>query len=152
MPMLNELYQEIIVDHGRKPRNFAVSTQANAILEGFNPLCGDRLTVYITEKNGVVDNITFQGSGCAISMASASLMTEAIKGKTIAQAKELFQLFHQTIMGKKNTATIEQLGKLSVLTGVTEFPSRVKCATLAWHTFMGALNHQQQTVSTENEQ
>jgi len=151
MSALNELYQEMIIDHGRRPRNFGVSEQANSILEGFNPLCGDKLTVYLTEKDGLVDNITFQGSGCAISMASASLMTEAVKGKSVAETENLFHTFHQIMMGEKNEAALDKLGKLSVLTGVAEFPSRVKCATLAWHTLMGALKHQQQIVSTEDE-
>jgi nitrogen fixation NifU-like protein len=151
MSALNELYQEMIIDHGRSPRNFGIS-DANSTLEGFNPLCGDKLTIYLTEKNGLVENITFQGSGCAISMASASLMTEAVKGKTVLDATALFHLFHQIMMGEKNEEALEKLGKLSVLTGVAEFPSRVKCATLAWHTFMGTLSHQQKIVSTEDEQ
>ncbi len=149
MSTLNELYQEMIIDHARSPRNFGVS-DANSTLEGFNPLCGDKLTIYLTEKNGVVENITFQGTGCAISMASASLMTEAVKGKTVTEATALFQIFHKIMMGGGNEDILE-LGKLSVLTGVAEFPSRVKCATLAWHTFMGALSHQQKIVSTEDE-
>lgn len=151
MSTLNELYQEMIIDHGRRPRNFEISEHATSTLEGFNPLCGDRLTIYLTEKNGVIENVTFQGSGCAISMASASLMTEALKGKTTQEATELFQIFHQIVMGEeKSEALLEKLGKLSVLVGVAEFPSRVKCATLAWHTLMGALKHEHKTVSTEN--
>jgi nitrogen fixation NifU-like protein len=147
MSALNELYQEMIIDHGRKPRNFGVSETANITLEGFNPLCGDKLTLYLTEKEGQIDNITFQGTGCAFSLSSDSLMTEAIKGKTVTEAKTLFGKFHQLVMGK----TKEELGKLNVLAGVSEFPSRIKCATLAWHTLMGALNHQQKIVSTEDE-
>lgn len=148
MSALNELYQEMIIDHGRKPRNFYASEQANAILEGFNPLCGDRLTVYLSERDGLIENISFQGNGCAISMASASMMTEAIKGKSATSAKLLFTLFHDVMLGKQTTA---ELGKLSVFSGVAEFPARVKCATLAWHTLMGALNHGKQPVSTEDE-
>jgi len=151
MSALNELYQEMIIDHGRRPRNFYISEQANAIQEGFNPLCGDKLTIYLTEKNGVVENVSFQGSGCAISMASASLMTEAMKGKSVEEVKKLFDIFHKIMMGEKNPDALEALGKLSVLTGVAEFPSRVKCATLAWHTLMGALKHQTKIISTEDE-
>lgn len=151
MSALNELYQEMIIDHGRRPRNFRISEKANSVLEGFNPLCGDKLTLYLTEKNGTVEDVSFQGSGCAISMASASMMTEAIKGKTIQEVTALFNKFHQLVMGEKNTQAAETLGKLSVLLGVSEFPSRIKCATLAWHTLMGALNHEKKTVSTEDE-
>jgi nitrogen fixation NifU-like protein len=149
MSAINELYQEMIIDHGRRPRNFGASTNATTVLEGFNPLCGDRLTLYLTEKDGKVENITFQGNGCAISMASASLMTEAVKGKTVSAATEIFSAFHQMIIENKAPADI--LGKLSVLAGVAEFPSRVKCATLAWHTLMGALSHETKMISTEEE-
>ena len=153
MSPLNQLYQEMIIDHGKRPRNFGLSEQANAVLEGFNPLCGDRLTVYVTEKNGVIEHISFQGSGCAISIASASLMTEAIQGKTVTEAKTLFSVFHPLVMGEKNSKpTTNERGKLNVLLGVSAFPSRVKCATLAWHTLLGALNKQKNTVSTDNEQ
>ncbi len=147
---LHELYQDVILDHGRRPRNFGVSDGANCIKEGFNPLCGDRLTIYLTEKEGVVVNVSFQGSGCAISMASASLMTEAVKGKPIAEAKHLFQQFHQ-LLTQKNAGQADCVGKLSVLAGVAEFPARVKCATLAWHTLMGAINHEAKPVTTEQE-
>lgn len=151
MSALNELYQEMIIDHGRRPRNFRALAEANCVLEGFNPLCGDRLTVYLTEHDQTISNISFQGNGCAISMASASLMTEAIKGKSVAEATALFQQFHQLIVGKQSPADTSLLGKLTVLAGVAEFPSRVKCATLAWHTLMGAINHDKKTVSTEDE-
>lgn len=150
MSLLNELYQELIVDHGRRPRNFGVLDQANCILEGFNPLCGDRLTLYATEHNGVLEDIRFQGNGCAISMASASLMTEAVKGKTVLEVKQLFEQFHQ-LMTQKNLVNDETLGKLNVFAGVSEFPARVKCATLAWHTLMGAISHHTKTVNTEHE-
>ncbi|HVV68058.1 MAG TPA: SUF system NifU family Fe-S cluster assembly protein [Gammaproteobacteria bacterium] len=141
MSELHELYQEVIIDHGRRPRNFGVTSTANCVLEGFNPLCGDRLTVYLTEDKGVVTDATFQGTGCAISMASASLMTEAIKGKTLDEVQRIFQRFHQLVTGGE-TAEVEQLGKLSVLAGVAAYPARVKCATLAWHTMMSALRHE----------
>lgn len=148
MSALNTLYQEMIIDHGRRPRNFYISEQANIVQEGFNPLCGDRLTLYITEKEGHVENISFQGSGCAISMASASMMTEAVKGKTVAEVKALFKVFHQHLMSK-NTEETPDLGKLNVLLGVSEFPSRVKCATLAWHTLMGMLNREKNNYSQQ---
>jgi nitrogen fixation protein NifU and related proteins len=150
MTGLNELYQEVIIDHGRRPRNFMVSQHANCIQEGFNPLCGDRLTIYLTEEDGMVADVSFQGSGCAISMASASLMTEAIKGKPIAEARRLFSQFHQ-LLTKKGGCQLDCLGKLSVLAGVAEFPARVKCATLAWHTLIGAISHEQKTICTEKE-
>jgi nitrogen fixation protein NifU and related proteins len=149
MTDLNELYQELIIDHGRRPRNFAISEQANCILEGFNPLCGDRLTVYVTERDGIVSDITFQGSGCAISMASASLMTEAVKGKTISAVRKLFQTFHHLMTSGDKRSEAEGIGKLYALAGVSAFPARVKCATLAWHTLMGAIDHQQGVVKTE---
>lgn len=149
MSDLRDLYQALIIDHGRHPRNFSVSEKANCVLEGFNPLCGDRLTIYITEKNDVVENITFKGEGCAISMASASLMTEAFKGKKVADVKALFKLFHEMVTEHPDKDFAQTLGKLSVLSGVSEFPARVKCATLAWHTAMAALDHANKTVSTE---
>lgn len=151
MSAINELYQEMIIDHGRRPRNFSVSPEATAIVDGFNPLCGDKLTLYFTEKEGRIENVTFQGSGCAISMASTSLMTEAVKGKTITEATALFEVFHRIMLGDKNTDAIESLGKLGVLSGVAEFPSRVKCATLAWHTLLNAMRHIDQTACTEDE-
>lgn len=149
MSGLRELYQEVIIDHGRKPRNFRADEHANHVQHGFNPLCGDKLTIYLHEKNGLVTDISFQGVGCAISMASASLMTEVIKGKTVAEAKELFEDFHQLITQGNQPELADKLGKLMVLAGVTEFPARVKCATLAWHTLLGALQHEQKIVSTE---
>jgi nitrogen fixation NifU-like protein len=149
MDSLRELYQEVIIDHGRRPRNFTINAQANYIKEGFNPLCGDKLTVYVTEKHGKVEEVTFQGSGCAISMASASLMTEAMKGKTLAEAEQLFNDFHKLMTQGNENGLLEKLGKLAVLAGVIEFPMRVKCATLAWHTLIGAIHHKEQIISTE---
>jgi nitrogen fixation NifU-like protein len=150
MSDINELYQELIIDHGRRPRNFSVSASANCILEGFNPLCGDQLTVYVTEQGGFVKEATFLGHGCAISMASASLMTEIIKDKSVAQVRELFTEFHQLVTQGKSELGMENLGKLCVLAGVAEFPARVKCATLAWHTLIGAINYEQKSISTED--
>src|SRR5262245_44952362 len=155
MSDINELYQQLIIDHGRRPRNFVESASANCVLEGFNPLCGDRLTVYITEQDGVVKEATFLGNGCAISMESASLMTEAIKGKTVQQTRALFAAFHRLVTGAGADSGIDTsidtglLGKLCVLAGVAEFPARVKCATLAWHTLMGAIDREERVISTE---
>lgn len=148
MSDLRELYQEVIIDHGRNPRNYGALDNANYIKEGFNPLCGDKLTVYIEVGEGVVKNVHFEGCGCAISMASASLMTDALKGKTIDAATALFKDFHQLITAG-DESTKERLGKLVVLAGVAEYPSRVKCATLAWHTAHAAMTHSKEAVSTE---
>ncbi len=148
MSDLNELYQQLIIDHGRHPRNFTVLANATHQLEGYNPLCGDKLIVFIRHDNNAVEDISFQGSGCAISVASASLMTEAIKGKSVAEVTEIFNDFHHlvTSSGESNT---EKLGKLSALGGVAEYPMRVKCATLCWHTMLGAINSAQAPASTE---
>lgn len=151
MSDLRELYQQVIIDHGRRPRNFAVTTTANHIKDGHNPLCGDKLTLYLTTHNGVVESVTFQGAGCAISMASASLMTEAIKGKTIIEAEALFANFHGLLMQTTLPQQNDSLGKLTVLAGVAEFPARVKCATLAWHTMLAALQQNPAPISTEKE-
>jgi nitrogen fixation protein NifU and related proteins len=142
---LQELYQEVIIDHGRNPRNKGILENANHHQIGYNPLCGDQLTIYILEKDQCVSEVRFEGSGCAISMASASLMTEAIKGKTISAVIELFERFHSMLIDGKET----DLGKLNVLSGVQAYPMRVKCATLAWHTLKAALLNDQQPVSTE---
>lgn len=150
MSDLRELYQEIIIDHGRHPRNFGVCPEANLHKEGFNPLCGDKITLHVYEKNGVVEKIMFEGSGCAISMASASLMTETLIGKSKKEIQEIFALFHQLVMQGDQTH-VEKLDKLAVLGGVFEYPARVKCATLAWHTLNAALENSAGVVSTENE-
>ncbi len=149
MSGLNELYQQVIIDHGRRPRNFAASPQANAVLEGYNPLCGDRLTVYLTEQAGMVQDVTFQGSGCAISMASASLMTEAVKGKSCAEAVALFEDFQRLVTHGQEPELLERLGKLCVFAGVSEYPARVKCATLGWHALLGAIRHEQTPVTSD---
>ncbi len=150
MSDLRELYQELILDHTKRPRNFGRLETANCQADGYNPLCGDKVTVFLNVENDVVNDIRFQGSGCAISTASASLMTESLKGKTVADAKTLFARFHELLTGKSDQLPdIEALGKLAVFSGVKEFPIRVKCATLAWHTMNAALSHQQQPVSTE---
>ena len=148
MSDLRDLYQEVILDHYRKPRNFGPLVDADRKAEGFNPLCGDRLTLYVKLKDGVITDASFEGSGCAISTASASLLTESIKGKTEREAERLFQGFHDVVTGGVATPDVA-LGKLEALVGVREFPVRVKCATLAWHTLHAALAKQAQPVSTE---
>lgn len=148
MPDLRELYQELILEHSKAPRNYRELVEANRKAEGYNPLCGDHFTVYIRMSSGFIEDVSFLGSGCAISKASASMMTQSLKGKTTQEAKELFQHFHQTVTGEKNRDSAD-LGKLTVFAGVAEFPMRVKCATLAWHTFEAALEGKQEPVSTE---
>ncbi len=152
MDGLRDLYQEVIFDHNRTPRNFHKLAGANRQAEGFNPLCGDQLTVYLkVDDRGVIEDVSFEGRGCAISTASASLMTETLKGKTVQQADTLFENFHRlvTATGADAAAPAADLGKLQVLTGVRDYPSRVKCATLAWHTVQAALKNAATTVSTE---
>ncbi len=134
-----ELYQEIILDHGRRPRNFGPLPDASHSAEGKNPLCGDHVVVRLRYEDGVVKDVAFQGSGCAISTAAASTMSEVVKGKTRAEVDALFREFHDLVTGKK-VANVEELGKLAAFAGVSEFPMRVKCATLAWHTLEAALN------------
>lgn len=150
MPDLRDLYQEVIVDHSKHPRNCCRLTDANHTAEGFNPLCGDRLTVYVRIVEGVIEAISFEGLGCAISTASASLMTECLLHKTQAEAEHLFSSFHHMLTQESGTGIeAAKLGKLAVLAGVSEFPSRVKCATLAWHTVRAALHDQHALISTE---
>jgi nitrogen fixation NifU-like protein len=149
MSELTDLYQEVILDHNRRPHNFRVIGDANAKQEGYNPLCGDRLTLYLTLEGDVIKDAAFQGSGCAISKASASLMTDALKGKTIGEARGMFDEFHAMITSDPDSA-LPDLGKLSVFAGVREFPTRIKCASLAWHTMKAAVAHEGEApVSTE---
>ncbi|MFW0072777.1 MAG: Fe-S cluster assembly sulfur transfer protein SufU [Coxiella-like endosymbiont] len=151
MNNLIDLYQEIIVDHGRNPRNFASLSAPTHIHEGYNPLCGDRLIVYFHEEDGVIEEVCFEGSGCVISMASASLMTEMLKGKLIQEVENLFSQFHNLVTGK-NSDDINRLGKLSVLASVSAFPMRVKCVTLCWHTALAALrNKKKEAVGGPND-
>jgi nitrogen fixation NifU-like protein len=146
---LSDLYQEVILDHNRRPHNFRVIDAASAKQEGYNPLCGDRLTLYLTLDGDVIKDAAFQGSGCAISKASASLMTDAVKGKTVAEARDMFEQFHAMITSSPDTPPAD-LGKLSVFAGVREFPTRIKCASLAWHTMKAAVAHETDApVSTE---
>lgn len=148
MSDVNELYQEVILDHNRRPHNFRAIEGATK-QEGYNPLCGDRLTLYVAMDGSVIRDVAFQGSGCAISKASASLMTDALKGKTVEQARELFDQFHAMITSDHAGPTAD-LGKLSVLAGVREFPARIKCASLAWHTMKAAVAPETDApVSTE---
>ena len=149
MSELSELYQQVILDHNKKPRNFRKLETANHSAEGYNPLCGDQLTIYLNLEGDTVKEVAFEGSGCAISKAAASMMTQAVKGKSKEQAEELFQEFHSMVMGELNEETEEnKLGNLKIFAGVREFPVRVKCATLPWHTLHAALNKENQ-VSTE---
>lgn len=148
MSDLRELYQEVIFDHYKTPRNCHVLDCANHQADGYNPLCGDQVTVYLKVENGVIEDLSFKGTGCAISTASASLMTEALKGKKIEEVEHLFEDFHQMVTAADTTPHPE-LGKLEALAGVREFPARVKCATLAWHTLQAALKNQKKQISTE---
>ena len=148
MSDLNDLYQEVILDHNKRPRNFRAIAGASHHAEGFNPLCGDRLTLYVRLEDDRVADVSFDGSGCAISVASASLLTESVRGRTIAQAEELFETMHALLTKQDVAVDVPTLGKLGALSGVREFPARVKCASLCWHTLDAAL-HQQPTVTTE---
>lgn len=148
MADLRELYQEVILDHHKRPRNFRAPADANRSANGFNPLCGDKVTVYLRMEDGVVRDIAFQGSGCAISTASASMMTESLKGKTEAEAERIFERFHELVTGTGDPDGAD-LGKLAVFAGVREYPVRVKCATLAWHTMRAALEGKSDPVATE---
>ena len=150
MSDLKELYQEIILDHNRNPRNFKKMEDASCSVDGYNPLCGDHYTIYLKLDNGVITEISFQGSGCAISKASASVMSTVLKGKTRAEAEILFESFHHLVRGEnENGKSAEELGKLAAFAGVSEFPARVKCAILPWHTMKNAMEEKRETVSTE---
>ena len=149
MSELSELYQQVILDHNKKPRNFRRLESANHSAEGYNPLCGDHLTVYLNLENDAVKEVAFEGSGCAISKAAASMMTQAVKGKSKQEAETLFNEFHRMVTAEQyDSDDAENLGNLKIFEGVREFPVRVKCATLPWHTMHAALNNQE-LVSTE---
>jgi len=148
MADLRELYQDVILEHSKSPRNYRELPGANHKAEGYNPLCGDHFTLYLNLDGDVIRDITFQGSGCAISKASASMMTQSLKGKSKEEAEKLFEHFHSLVTGKVNGNQAE-LGKLAVFSGVSEFPVRVKCATLAWHALHAALEGKEEAVSTE---
>jgi nitrogen fixation NifU-like protein len=150
MSELSELYQAVILDHNKKPRNFHKLETANYTAEGFNPLCGDQLNVYVHVEGDLVEEVSFEGTGCAISKAAASMMTQAVKGKTKQETEELFAEFHRMVTGELDEENDpNNLGKLKIFAGVREFPVRVKCATLSWHTLRAAL-HNQPIISTEN--
>ena len=146
---LRDLYQQVIVDHSKRPRNFRIIEGANRTVHGYNPLCGDKITIFLKMEGDVVKDLSFQGSGCAISTASASLLTEALKGKTLNEAEALFESFHDLVTGLQPVEEPEKLGKLAAFSGVCDYPTRVKCATLAWHTLRSALKGEAQTISTE---
>ena len=149
MSDLSELYQEVILDHYRRPRNFKTLDDARSA-EGYNPLCGDRLKVYVRCVDGRIEEVAFEGSGCAISQASASVMTETLKGKTLSEMQELFRRFQNLVTGKGDGMEgLAELGEMAAMSGVKEFPSRVKCATLGWHTLAAALERDSDTVTTE---
>ena len=148
MSEMRELYQEVILDHNKRPRNCYVMDCATRTADGHNPLCGDTVKVYLRIVDGVIDEISFQGEGCAICTASTSIMTESVKGKTVADAKELFGEFHEMLTGVAEEQGVE-LGKLQVFEGVREYPVRVKCATLAWHTLNAAMGDDEEAVTTE---
>lgn len=148
MSYLKELYQQVIMDHNKRPRNFREIGDANHLAHGNNPLCGDKLVVYVKLKGDVIEDLSFKGSGCAISVASASLMTEALKGKTIEEAEAIYEQVHKSMLGEETERGL--LGKLEVLSGVKDFPARVKCATLSWHTVHAAIDSDHEvSISTE---
>ena len=150
MSDLRALYQDVILDHSKHPHNFRAMAEATRSAQGYNPLCGDKVTLYVKLEGDRIADVSFQGTGCAISTASASLMTQALKGKTRAEAEALFAKFHDFVTGKAPQGQPgAELGKLAVFSGVTEFPVRVKCATLVWHTLRSALRGSEEVVSTE---
>jgi nitrogen fixation NifU-like protein len=149
MSELRSLYQEIILEHNKKPRNFGKMAGANRTLEGYNPLCGDHYTLYLKIEDDKIIDIAFEGAGCAISKASASVMTTLVKGKTREEAQKMFETFHKLVTGELTDVSFESLGKLAAFAGVSEFPARVKCASLAWHTMNSALDAETEAVSTE---
>ena len=149
MSDLRELYQDVILEHSKAPRNYRELPAANHKAEGFNPLCGDHFTVYLNLEGDSIQDVTFQGAGCAISKASASMMTQSVKGKSKKEAAKLFEKFHDLVTGHEENGDRDSLGKLAVFAGVSEFPVRVKCATLAWHTLQAALEGKQESISTE---
>jgi nitrogen fixation protein NifU and related proteins len=150
MSELRDLYQQVILDHNKTPRNFHAMDDATRHVEGYNPLCGDHYTVYVKLDGEKIADVSFEGSGCAISKASASVMSSMVKGHTISEAEELFQDFHRLVRGEiEKGEDIERLGKLAAFAGVSEFPARVKCASLAWHTLHAAVKSEAKAISTE---
>lgn len=149
MSGLSDLYQEILLEHNSKPRNFRTLDEATKSADGFNPLCGDMVTVYLKVTDGVISDIAFQGSGCAISRASASMMTQSVMGQTVTQAAEVFDAFHLMMTDPDAELDYDTLGDLECLAGVVQFPTRIKCAVLAWHTLRAAMDGQTESVTTE---
>ncbi len=150
MTALRELYQEVILDHNKSPRNYRRMEDADRKVDGYNPLCGDHFTLFVKLKDDIIEDISFEGAGCAISKASTSVMSAAVKGKTIVEVEELFKKFHTLVKGESDPMEdFENLGKLAAFSGVSEYPARVKCATLAWHTLHSALTSKEHRVSTE---
>ena len=147
---LQELYQEVVLDHNRRPRNFKRPDHVNRTAEGFNPLCGDQVNIYLNVEDEVITDVGFDGVGCAISKASTSMMTESVKGRTTAEAEEIFSAFRAMVTGKADGASdVELLGDLEVFQGVSQYPARIKCATLSWHALQAALDGSGETVATE---
>ena len=149
MSSMEQLYQEVILDHYKSPRNFGALDTANRKAEGHNPLCGDKVSVYLEVKDDIIRSATFQGSGCAISTASASIMTEALVGKSVQEARSLFESFHRVVTGQSDEDAADEMGKLAVFQGVRKYPVRIKCATLAWHALQSALGDADETATTE---
>jgi len=149
MSDLRELYQQVILDHNKNPRNFHEMADASRKVEGYNPLCGDHYTIFVKFDDGTIRDVSFTGSGCAISKASASVMSSTVKGKTAEEAQSLFDTFHRLVTGDMSGLSAADLGRLAAFSGVSEFPARVKCATLAWHTLRTALDGQEDKVTTE---
>lgn len=150
MSNLNELYQEVILDHNKSPRNYRKIDNPDFEADGYNPLCGDHVHVYLKLNGDIIEDVSFQGAGCAISKSSASLMTTMLKGKTVKEAEELFNKFHETVTSSiEDEVDLEELGKLAVFSGVREFPTRVKCASLSWHTAMNAIKGKKEKTTTE---
>ena len=148
MAGLSDLYQEILLEHNSKPHNFKKVEEANQTADGYNPLCGDQITLYLKVVDGLIDDVGFQGTGCAISRASASMMTQSIKGQTLERAEQIFDAFHHMITEPGAELDLDTLGDLETLSGVNEFPTRIKCAILAWHTMKAALSGESE-VTTE---
>ncbi len=149
MPGLSDLYQEILLEHNSKPRNFRRVENPSRTAEGYNPLCGDQITVYLKMSGDIIDDVAFQGVGCAISRASASMMTQSIKGKKLSEANQIFDAFHLMVTDPISEPDYDTLGDLETLSGINEYPTRIKCAILAWHTLRSALNDQGKKVTTE---
>ena len=149
MSDLRELYQQVILDHNKNPRNFHEMADATSAVDGYNPLCGDHYKIFLKTEGDTIREVSFTGSGCAISKASASVMSSSLKGKSTAEAHQLFDVFHKLVTGEPGSLSTAELGRLAAFSGVSEFPARVKCATLAWHTLNSALEGDKETVSTE---